>query len=81
MSRSETRLHIVDFSETESRRYSMKRKSGGARMFFPLYTGVVPPIYVPTTSFKLTALWNIMVEAALLSKSASVTKKQKSHPV
>ena len=60
----------------------MKRKSeGGPRMFFPLYTGVVPPIYVPTTSFKLTALWNIMVEAALLSKSASVTKKQKSHPV
>ena len=26
---SETRLHIVDFSETESRRYSMKGKSEG----------------------------------------------------
>ena len=24
---SETRLHIVDFSETESRKYSMKEKS------------------------------------------------------
>ena len=41
---------------------------GTIRCFFPLYTGKAPPIYV---------LWNIMVEEALLSKSASVTLK---HP-
>ena len=50
-------------------------------MFFPLYTGVAPPIYVPTTSFKLMALRNIMLEEVLLSKGASVTIKQTSHPV
>ena len=50
-------------------------------MFFPLYTGVAPPIYVPTTSFKLMTLRNIRVEEALLSKDASVTMKQISHPV
>ena len=50
------------------------------RMFFPLYTGVALLIYVPSTSFKLMALWNIRVEA-LLSKGASVTVKQTSHPV
>ena len=50
-------------------------------MFFPLYTGVAPPIYVTTTSFKLMALRNIMVEEALLFRSASVTMKQTSHPV
>ena len=51
------------------------------RMFFPLYTGVALLIYVPSTSFKLMALWNIRVEEALLSKGASVTVKQTSHPV
>ena len=50
-------------------------------MFFPLYTEVAPPIYVPTKSFKLMALWNIMAEEALLSKSASVTMKETFHPV
>ena len=50
-------------------------------MCFPLYTGVAPPIYVPTTSFKLMVLQNIMVEEASLSKSVSVTMKQTSHPV
>ena len=49
-------------------------------MFFPLYTEVAPPIYVPTTSFKLMALWSIIVEEAFLSKSASVIMKQTSHP-
>ena len=50
-------------------------------LFFPLYTGVALPIYVPTTSFKLMVLQSIMVEEALLSKSVSVTMKQTSHPV
>ena len=50
-------------------------------MFFPLYTGMALPIFVPPTNFKLMALWNIMVEEALLSKSASVTMKQTYHPV
>ena len=50
-------------------------------MFFPLYTGVALPKYVPTTSFELMALRNISVEEALLSKGASVTVKQLSHPV
>ena len=45
-------------------------------MFFQLYTGVAQPIHVPTTSFKLMALRNIMVEVALLFKGASVTMKQ-----
>ena len=49
------------------------------RMFFPLYTGVAAPIYVPTTSFKLMAIWNLRVEEALLSKDASVIMKQTSH--
>ena len=44
-------------SQTESKRYSMKGKSEGTpRMFFPLYTRVAPPIYVPAKSFKLMAL-------------------------
>ena len=52
------------------------------RTFFPLYTGVTLPIYyVPTTSFKLMTLQNIKVKEALFSKGASVTMKQKSHPV
>ena len=51
------------------------------RMFFPLHTRVAPPVYVPTTSFKLMALWNITVEESLLSKSASITMNQTSHPV
>ena len=50
------------------------------RMFLPLYTAVSLPIYVPTTSLKLMALWNIKVEA-LLSNGASGTVKQTSHPV
>ena len=50
-------------------------------MFFPLYTGMALPIFVPPTNFKLMALWNIMVEEALLSKSVSVTMKQTYHPV
>ena len=58
-----------------------KLRGGTPRMFFPLYTGVAPPIYVPPTSFKLMALQSIMVEEALLSRSASVTMKQTFHPV
>ena len=50
-------------------------------MFFPLYNGVALPMYIPTISFKLMALRNIKVEEALLSKVASVTIKQTSHPV
>ena len=50
-------------------------------MFFQLCTGVALPIYVPATSFKLMALRSIMVEEALLSKSASVTMKQTSHTI
>ena len=50
-------------------------------MFFPLYTGVALPIYVPTASFKLIALRNIVVENDLLAKSAIVTLTQTSHPV
>ena len=34
---------------------------------------MAPPIYVPTTSFKLMVLRNVRVEKALLSKGASVT--------
>ena len=46
-------------------------------MFFPLYTEVALPIFVPTTSFKLMPLWNIRVEEALPSNGgASVTLKQ-----
>ena len=41
---------------------------------------IAPPIYVPT-SFKLMALPNIRVNEALLSKGATVTMKQTSHPV
>ena len=61
----------------------MKAKSEGNSqdVFFSLYTGVAPPIYVPTTGFKLMVLCNIMVEKALLSKNASVTMKQTSQPV
>ena len=54
---------------------------GTPRIFFPLYNGVAPPVYVPTASFKLMSLRNIMVGEALLSKSASVTMKQTSNPV
>ena len=49
--------------------------------FFKLYSGVAPPIHVSTTSFKLMALRNIMIEDALLYKSARVTMKQTSYPV
>ena len=54
------------------------RKAGGELLgyFFKLYTTVAPPIYVPTPSFKLMALRNIMVEETLLSKI--VTMKQTS---
>ena len=34
--------------------------------FFPLYTGVTLPIYVPTTGFRLMVLRNIRVEKVLL---------------
>ena len=51
---------------------------GTPRMFFPFCTGVALSMCVPTTSFKLMVLQNIMVEEALLSKSTSVTIKQ--HP-
>ena len=79
---SETRLHIGDFPETESRRCSMKGKSeGNSHVFFPLYTGLALPIYVPTTSLKLMAFCIIMIEETLLSKSASVTMKQTSHQI
>ena len=54
---------------------------GISRVLFPLYTGVAPPIYVPTTNFKLMTLQNIRIKEALLSKGASVTMKQTSHPV
>ena len=78
----ETRLHIVDLSKTESRRCSIKKSPKGTpRMFFPLYNGVALLIYVPTRSFKLMALWNIMVEEDLHSKNNSVKIKQTSHPV
>ena len=56
-------------------------RSGFPTMFFPLYTRVAPPIHVPTTSFKLIALQNIREEEALLSKGASVTMKETSHPI
>ena len=50
-------------------------------MFLPLHNGVALLIYVPTTSLKLMALWNIMVKEVLLSKSANVTMKQTYYPV
>ena len=60
----------------------MKGKSeGNSNDVFSLYTGVVPPTYVPITSFKLMALRNTRVQEALLSKGASVTMKQTSHLV
>ena len=69
---SETRLQIFDFSETESRRYSRYSTNGKSEgtpwMLFPLYTGVIPSIYVPTTGFKLMALRNIRLEEAMLSR-------------
>ena len=49
-------------------------------MFFPLYTVVALPIYVPSIRFKLMALLNIRVEEALPSKGASVKMEQRSHP-
>ena len=66
----------------ESRRYSKKGKSEGNSydIFFPLYNAVALPIYVPTMSFKLMTLRNIMVEEDLHSKNANVTMKQTSHP-
>ena len=35
-------------------------------IFFPLYTGVTLPMYVPTTGFRLMVLRNIRVEKILL---------------
>ena len=55
--------------------YESKFPKGTPRMFSPLYTGVAPPGYIPPMSFKLMALQNIMLEKALLSKSASVIMK------
>ena len=49
-------------------------------MFFPLYTVVALPIYVPSIRFKLMALLNIRVEEALPFKGASVKMEQRSHP-
>ena len=49
--------------------------------FFLLYTGVAPPIYVPTTSFKLIMLRNIRVDEAFLSKGTIVAMKQTSRPI
>ena len=57
------------------------KKKNSKDFFFPMYTGVTLPIYVPTTKFNLMALWNIWVEEALLSKGASVIMKQTSHLV
>ena len=56
----------------------MKGKSQGMfqDVFFLLYTGLAPPIYVPTTSFKLMTL-----EEALLFKSALDPMKLTFHPV
>ena len=56
-----------------------KLEGNSQGVFFKLYTTVAPPIYVPTPSFKLMALRNIMVEEALLSKI--VTMKQTSYTV
>ena len=50
-------------------------------MFFTLYPGVTPPIYF---LLQVLSWWRYgisMVEEDLLSKSASVTMKQTSHPV
>ena len=44
-------------------------------MFFPLYTGVAPPLYVPTASLKLMALQIIRSKEAFLSKSVRVTMR------
>ena len=41
-------------------------------MFFPLYTGAAPPIYVPTTSSNLMALRNIRVEEAFPAKGLTM---------
>ena len=38
------------------------------------------PIYVPNTSFKLMPSRNIMLEEALLSKSASFLRQGNKHP-
>ena len=35
-------------------------------IFFPLYTGVTLPMYVPTTGFRLMVSRNIRVEKILL---------------
>ena len=53
---------------------------GTPRMYFALHNGVVPLIYGPTIYFKLMALQNIRKKEVLLSKGASVTMKQTSHP-
>ena len=46
------------------------------KIFFPLYTLVVHPIYAPTTSLKLMELRKIRVEEGLFSKGASIRIKQ-----
>ena len=47
-------------------------------MFFSIVQWIAPTIYIPTTSFQLMALRNIMVEEGLLSTGASDTMK---HPI
>ena len=61
----------------------MKGKSEGNSqdVFFIVHWNGSADIYVPTTSFKLMVLRNIIVEEASLSKGASATIKQTSHPV
>ena len=50
-------------------------------MFFPLYTRVALPIYFLLQALSWWRYGTSMVEEDLLSKSASVTIKQTSHPV
>ena len=75
--------YILSTLQTPSQEGILRKTSlrGNPRMFFPLYNAVASPIYVSTTSFKLMALRNIMEEEDLRFKNASVTMKQKSHPV
>ena len=82
---SETRLHIVNFSQTESRRYymySIKGKSkGNSKDVFSTVHWSGSAHICSYTSLKLMMLQNIKLEEALLSKGASVTMKQTLHPV